>query len=615
MRRESSRLPALGAAMLAAALTVTGIPAAGHATDGQPEASLTREVEIAVSLDDGSTAKPLPGTRVSVSGFDGDTGELVEVAAGVAGQDGLAAVSVTGPDTSYIVDAVWPGAQGDLESVSSRSEFRLSSDEPVNVRLWGPIGTVSGTITATMKGAPVTSLAGAKLALVSGGVDLQTLDVAADGTFASAAVPTSSDADYSVRFVPPPGTTLADAQPANDAFALPRISGGVSEHSVERAFELVSTATTPDPEPGGEAPNLLLPPGVLGGTVFSGPGTPAQLGGALGDMSEEALAALLSATQNAAGDGVVIANANGQVLGLALGVTGPQQQLANGILSPTIAAFLRPTEPNVDLLSLDLETALLAVQSQGSSVLNRELADQIILVQQRNAQLGLFAAAANAVRAFIATPNDEAYTAAAATTRDAGVAHAFLDAPAAERPEQAEALLTHLKALTDSSANSQQMDMLRIQSLSGKRNEAFDAMSDFAKKMQGARSSIIGNMRSTPVALGSVEWDRGVVTGAFDLAGVEPGDHHLIMHVAGIGYTTISSLALADDSAVEGSGESEKPGAVEPPAPKQTIAETGGSAHVAGWVSGGALLLLGAAAIAVSLRLRRVHPARQAPIG
>jgi len=39
------------------------------------------------------------------------------------------------------------------------------------------------------------------------------------------------------------------------------------------------------------------------------------------------------------------------------------------------------------------------------------------------------------------------------------------------------------------------MDMLRLQSLSNKRNEAFDVMTNFIKKMQDSRSSIIGNMR------------------------------------------------------------------------------------------------------------------------
>jgi len=47
----------------------------------------------------------------------------------------------------------------------------------------------------------------------------------------------------------------------------------------------------------------------------------------------------------------------------------------------------------------------------------------------------------------------------------------------------------------DSLGNAQQMEMLRLQTLTNKRNEAFDVMTNFIKKMQDSRSSIVGNMR------------------------------------------------------------------------------------------------------------------------
>lgn len=43
--------------------------------------------------------------------------------------------------------------------------------------------------------------------------------------------------------------------------------------------------------------------------------------------------------------------------------------------------------------------------------------------------------------------------------------------------------------------DSQQLDMLHLQSLSNKRNEAFDTMTKLIKKMQDSRSSILENMR------------------------------------------------------------------------------------------------------------------------
>ena len=61
--------------------------------------------------------------------------------------------------------------------------------------------------------------------------------------------------------------------------------------------------------------------------------------------------------------------------------------------------------------------------------------------------------------------------------------------------EGLEKAIPDIKSKLDAASNSQQMDMLRLQSLSNKRNEAFDTMTNFIKKMQDSRSSIIGNMR------------------------------------------------------------------------------------------------------------------------
>ena len=60
---------------------------------------------------------------------------------------------------------------------------------------------------------------------------------------------------------------------------------------------------------------------------------------------------------------------------------------------------------------------------------------------------------------------------------------------------QLDGFIQKMKSNIDSLSNSQQMDMLRLQSLSNKRNEAFDLMTNFVKKMQDNRNTIIGNMR------------------------------------------------------------------------------------------------------------------------
>lgn len=115
---------------------------------------------------------------------------------------------------------------------------------------------------------------------------------------------------------------------------------------------------------------------------------------------------------------------------------------------------------SIDIRSMDLESAMMAVQQQRANLLEQQLKDQMQSVQDRNAELAILNSQLNEAQA-----NGDAATAEAR------------------------------KAQIDALSNSQQMDMLRLQSLSNKRNEAFDVMTNFIKKMQDSRSSIIGNMR------------------------------------------------------------------------------------------------------------------------
>ncbi|WP_253299402.1 hypothetical protein [Paenibacillus barcinonensis] len=115
---------------------------------------------------------------------------------------------------------------------------------------------------------------------------------------------------------------------------------------------------------------------------------------------------------------------------------------------------------NVDISSMDIETALMMVQQERARLLDAQLQSQIQVVQQRNQQIAELNAQLQAAQ---------------------------------QRGDQA--AVQSLKGQIDALSNSQQMDMLRLQSLSNKRNEAFDLMTNFIKKMQDSRSSIIGNMR------------------------------------------------------------------------------------------------------------------------
>jgi len=165
----------------------------------------------------------------------------------------------------------------------------------------------------------------------------------------------------------------------------------------------------------------------------------------------------------------------------------------------------------INLSGMDLESALMAVQSQRANLLESQLRDQIAAVQARNDQIGKLNTTLNSLQALLAifsSPNQKSIPLTAGSNIDKLFQKLKVDAQAAGvdigsllkgnilNKADIEALQTGIKGQIDSASNSQQMDMLRLQGLSNKRNEAFDTMTNFIQKMQDSRSSIIGNMRN-----------------------------------------------------------------------------------------------------------------------
>ena len=101
---------------------------------------------------------------------------------------------------------------------------------------------------------------------------------------------------------------------------------------------------------------------------------------------------------------------------------------------------------SVDISSMDLETALMMVQQERARLLDSQLQAQIQVVKDRNQQI----ADLNA-KLQVAQQNGD------------------------------QAAVQALKSQIDAASNSQQMDMLRLQSMSNKRNEAFELMTNFIK--------------------------------------------------------------------------------------------------------------------------------------
>lgn len=153
--------------------------------------------------------------------------------------------------------------------------------------------------------------------------------------------------------------------------------------------------------------------------------------------------------------------------------------------------------------ALDIETALMAIQNGRASLLEDQLKSQLDDVKARNENISNLNQALSAGRTLsgsLGTKDDQKIEKTGKNKEEWNnfekLATAFgIDTSKVTNKAQLDKAIENLKSKIDSESNSQQMDMLRLQSLSNKRNEAFDVMTNFIKKMQDSRSSIIGNMR------------------------------------------------------------------------------------------------------------------------
>ena len=154
----------------------------------------------------------------------------------------------------------------------------------------------------------------------------------------------------------------------------------------------------------------------------------------------------------------------------------------------------------INVSSVDIETAIIAVQGERAKLMEQQLRDQIKSVQDRNDQLTKLNDAQSKLSEVQADLQADAQTNQGINDDQKEILkkameEVGLNTKLPENKGEIDALRSQLKSQIDAQSNSQQMDMLRLQSLSNKRNEAFDVMTNFVKKMQDSRSSIIGNMR------------------------------------------------------------------------------------------------------------------------
>ena len=176
----------------------------------------------------------------------------------------------------------------------------------------------------------------------------------------------------------------------------------------------------------------------------------------------------------------------------------------------------------VDLKGLDLETAMMMVQTKRTELLESQLKDQIDQVSKRNDQIAKLNETMAQLNALNARFDGDAKSTDKLNKikdwnkdgKDVPVREQLVESANAAglnlkgmniidgnghlgnaTKGDVDAAIQKIKGLIDAESNSQQMDMLRLQSLSNKRNEAFDLMTNFIKKMNDGRASIIANMR------------------------------------------------------------------------------------------------------------------------
>lgn len=137
----------------------------------------------------------------------------------------------------------------------------------------------------------------------------------------------------------------------------------------------------------------------------------------------------------------------------------------------------------VNIQGMDLEAAMMAVQSSRASMLEDQLKDQIASVQAKNETISKLNQLLGVINEELAKlPSGAEANAAVKLADDKGAMFTAMSMAIPQTKGQLENLLGQIKSQIDSASNSQQMDMLRLQSLTNKRNEAFDTMTNFIKK-------------------------------------------------------------------------------------------------------------------------------------
>ncbi|WP_261303760.1 hypothetical protein [Paenibacillus andongensis] len=169
-----------------------------------------------------------------------------------------------------------------------------------------------------------------------------------------------------------------------------------------------------------------------------------------------------------------------------------KQAIGQGATNNAVVAGVGGITP-VNVSNMDLETAMQAVQANRAAALENQLKDQMDSIKKRNEDI---AGLNDTLAKVMALQSGNApYTLAADLKTKLQQAGASNASKATLTADELKTTITEIKGKIDSLNNTQQMDMLRMQSLTNKRNEAFETMTNFIEKMKANRDKAIGTMR------------------------------------------------------------------------------------------------------------------------
>lgn len=154
-----------------------------------------------------------------------------------------------------------------------------------------------------------------------------------------------------------------------------------------------------------------------------------------------------------------------------------------------------------DIQGMDLQTAMLAVNSSSIGNHQNSLKTQVADVQERNIKMSETNELMSAARTLMSKFDTEATSSTALPTGDEFTA--FKNTAGAlgfslkdiQNKAELGTAIENFKTQVDSLGNTQQIAMLHMQSASNKHNEAVTAQTNLLKSMHDLNSAIIGNMR------------------------------------------------------------------------------------------------------------------------